>query len=135
MHFNTAIARMMEFINGFSKLDKYPKSVVKMATQMLYPFAPHISEEIWHYLGEEDTITYAHLPKASEKYLEDDMINYVVQVNGKLRDSMHLEKDMLKDEILDIAMQQPNVKRHLTGDVVKVIFVPNKLINIVIKKN
>jgi leucyl-tRNA synthetase len=135
MQFNTAIARMMEFVNDFIKLDKYPKSVLKMAVQMLYSFAPHISEELWEKLGGKTTVAYTHLPKVDKKYLEDDTVTYVVQINGKLRDSMHLSKDKSKEDIYALAIQQPNIKKHLTGKVEKVIFVPNKLLNIVIKVN
>ena len=133
MQFNTAIARMMEFLNGFAKLEKYPKSVIKMASQMLYSFAPHISEEIWQHLGEDRLIAYLPLPKVNQKYLEDDMVTYVIQINGKLRLSMHLPKDKTKDDIYQLAVQQPKIEKYLTGEVIKVIFVPNKLINIVVK--
>ena len=134
MQFNTAIARMMEFINAFTKLDKFPKAVIKMVVQMLYSFAPHISEEIWQHLGGEGLIAFAVLPKVDKKYLEDDSVTYVVQVNGKLRQSMHLQRDKTKDDIYALAIQQPKIKKYLTGEIVKVIFVPNKLINIVIKQ-
>ena len=134
MQFNTAIAQMMEFLNAFLKLEKYPKEIIKMATQMLYPFAPHISEEIWQHLGEKETISYAPLPKVDKKYLEDDTVTYVIQINGKLRQSMHLPKDKTKEDIYELAVQQPKIKKYLIGEVVKIIFVPNKLINIVVKQ-
>lgn len=133
MQFNTAIARMMEFLNDFTKLDKYPKSVLKMAVQMLYSFAPHICEELWSVLGGKGTIAYEHLPKVDKKYLEDDTVTYVVQINGRLRDSMHLPRNKSKEDLYELAIQQPNVKKHMTGKVEKVIFVPNKLLNIVIE--
>lgn len=133
MQFNTAIARLMEFVNGFSKLDTYPKEVIKMATQMLYSISPHISEEIWQILGGKTTIAYHPLPIVDKKYLEDDTVVYVVQINGKLRDSMNLPKDKSKDDIFELAIQQPKIKKYLTKEVKKVIFVPNKLLNIVIE--
>lgn len=133
MQFNTAIARMMEFLNEFTKLDKYPKNVLKMAVQMLSSFAPHICDELWSVLGGKGTVAYEHLPKVDKKYLEDDTVTYVVQINGKLRDSMHLPRNKSKEDIYELAIQQPNIKRYLTGKVEKVIFVPNKLLNIVIE--
>ena len=72
MQFNTAIAKMMEFINAFTKLPFYPRQVIKMATQMLYPFAPHIAEEIWHQLGEKKTITFEPIVQVDKAYLVDD---------------------------------------------------------------
>jgi leucyl-tRNA synthetase len=133
LQFNTAIARMMEFINAFTKLDVYPKRVVKMATQMLYSFAPHIAEEIWQHLGGERTCAYEPLPVVDKKFLEDELVIYVVQINGKLRDSMHLPKDKSQEDIYQLAIQQPKIKKYLTSPVSKVIFVPNKLLNIVLK--
>jgi leucyl-tRNA synthetase len=133
MQFNTAIARMMEFVNEFVKLKNYPKNVLRMAVQMLCSFAPHISEELWEHLGGKTTIAYEPLIKVEKKYLEDDMVTYVVQINGKLRASMHLPKDKSKEDIYELAIQQHNVKNYMTGKVEKVIFVPNKLLNIVIK--
>ena len=133
MQFNTAIAKMMEFVNAFTQLDKYPKEALKIATQMLYPFAPHISEEIWSFLG-GGNLTYSPLPVIDKKYLEDDMATYVVQINGKLRDSMHLSKGMSKEELFDLVKQQPKIEKYLVDkEIIKVIFVPDKLINIVLK--
>jgi len=134
MQFNTAIAHLMEFINAFTKLEKYPKRVLKMATQMLYPFAPHISEEFWHYLGATTTITFTPFPRVDEKYLVEDTKTYIIQINGKLRAKMELSKDISEDEIIKLAKQDPNIQKHLTSDIIKTIFVPEKLLNIVIKK-
>jgi leucyl-tRNA synthetase len=133
MQFNTAIARMMEFINDFTKLEKYPKEVLKMAIQMLYPFAPHIAEELWESLGSKKSLAYETLPVVDEKYLEEDVITYVIQINGKLRERLNLPKDKSKEEVFDIARQQVRVKKYLTKDIVKMVFVPNKLLNIVVK--
>lgn len=133
MQFNTAIAHMMEFINDFIPLPSYPKSVVKMATQALYPFAPHIAEEIWQHLGGKHTIAYEPIPKVEEKYLVDDTAIYVIQVNGKLRGRLELPKNCEQDELVELAKKDPNVARHLIGDIAKIVYVPNKLLNIVMK--
>jgi leucyl-tRNA synthetase len=133
MQFNTAIAHMMEFLNAFTKLDSYPKKALKMAVQMLSPFAPHISEELWELLGEKESLTFASLPKVDKKYLLEDTLTYIIQVNGKLRARLDLSKDITKDEIVTIAKDDENVKKHLNGTIVKTIFVPKKLLNIVIK--
>lgn len=133
MQFNTAIAHMMEFINGFIPLKSYPKSCLKMAVQMLAPFAPHIAEEIWQHLGEKESITYAPIPPVDPKYLVDDTAIYVVQVNGKLRGRFNLPKDQTESELMDLVKKHPELEKHLSGTVVKTIFVPNKLLNIVIQ--
>jgi len=134
MQFNTAIAHLMEFLNIFTKLEKYPKRVLKMAIQMLYPFAPHISEELWQYLGEKETITYAPIPKADPKYLKEDVVTYVIQVNGKLRARITQSKNIAEEELVKIASKTPHVKKHLMNKIVKTIFVPEKLLNIVTEK-
>jgi leucyl-tRNA synthetase len=133
MQFNTAIARMMEFLNAFLPLASYPKVVVKMATQALHPFAPHIAEEIWQRLGENSSIAHAPLAKIEEKYLIEDTAIYVVQVNGKLRGRLELPKGKTQEEILDLAKNDPAVAKHISGTIANVIFVPNKLLNIVVK--
>ncbi|NGX56721.1 MAG: Leucine--tRNA ligase [Candidatus Anoxychlamydiales bacterium] len=133
LEFNTAIAHMMEFINAFIKLEIYPVKALKMAIQMLYPFAPHISEEFWEILGEKESLTYTSIPKVDKSYLTQDTLTYVVQVNGKLRARFDLKIDITKDEILSIAKEDENVKKYLTKGIIKVIFVPKKLLNIVVK--
>ncbi len=131
MQFNTAIAKMMEFMNAMTPLEKYPKRVLRMVTQVLSPFAPHIAEEAWEYLGGKETITYVPFPSVEESYLVDDTVLYVVQVNGKVRGKWMLPKDKTQEELLSFIQTQPNIAKHLTGDISKVVYVPNKLISLV----
>lgn len=131
--FNTAISKMMEFLNAFVKLEAYPKEVVKMAVQVLAPFAPHISDELWAHLGGKGCVSHHPWPKADSKHLVQEQVTYVVQVNGKLRGRFDLPKDQSEDRIVSLARQDPNISKHLTGELQKVIFVPNKLLNFVIK--
>lgn len=132
LQFNTAIAKMMEFLNDFTKLPQYPRSVLKMAAQALAPFAPHMAEEAWHYLGEKESIAYAPFPVADQKYLQDETITYVVQINGKVRGRFELPKDQTQERVLEAAKVHPNIAKFIDGqEVQKVIFVPNKLLNIV----
>ena len=134
MQFNTAIAKMMEFINAFSALPSYPKEVLIMATKALYPFAPHIAEECFEKLtGISTSLTFEPFPVVDPALLVEDMATYVLQVNGKMRGRWELKKDQSKEEILKFIKMQKDVEKHLQGEVVKVIFIPNKLINIVLK--
>lgn len=133
MQFNTAIAKMMEFMNDFTKLPQYPREVIRMATQCLAPFAPHLAEEIWEHLKEETPLSLTPYPSAIEKYLHDDMITYVVQVNGKVRGRFDLPKDQTKEMVLSTAKSHSNIAAFIEGKEIKnVIFVPNKLLNIVL---
>ncbi len=131
--FNTAIAKMMEFLNHFTKLPNYPKEGVKQAVQLLSPFAPHMAEELWVYLGETSRLAHVPWPKADPRYLVEESVTYVVQVNGKVRGRFELPKDQSEEVIVHLAKEDPAVTKHLTGEVVKVIFVPNKLLNFVVK--
>jgi leucyl-tRNA synthetase len=131
-HFNTAIAKMMEFINTFAPLPRYPRSMLRIFTQLLYPLAPHIAEEAWEHLAGEGLLTFAPLPAVNPAYLVDDTVMYIVQVNGKLRGKWLLPKDKSEKELLAFIKTQPQIAKHITGDVEKVIYVPNKLLNLVI---
>lgn len=132
LQMNTSIAKMMEFINEFTKLEAYPKQVVSMAIQALSPFAPHIAEELWQLLGNKESVTYAPLPEVDPKYLEDATVTYVVQVNGKVRGKFELPKDRNQDEIMESAKKHPLISKYLDGmKIAKVVFVPNKLLSIV----
>jgi leucyl-tRNA synthetase len=133
MQFNTAIAHMMEFVNAMIKLDSYPKKVLQMALQMLNPFAPHLAEEIWEIFGNKEILAFAALPKVDPKYLVDDEVTIVVQINGKLRAQFRMKKDVSKEEALKRAYAEPKLENYLKGTIVKEIFVPNKLINLVVR--
>ena len=133
MQFNTAIARLMEFVNDFTKLKKYPVKAYKMAVQALAPFAPHIAEEIWQNLGEAETIAYKSFPIADEKLLVEEQLKFVIQVNGKLRAQLEMNKDISKDELYQAALKIENVVKHMANnEPKKIIFVPGKLLNIVV---
>jgi len=135
LQFNTAIAKMMEFINDFTKLPTYPRPVLKMAIQALAPFAPHLAEEAWQQIGCEESLSYTPFPIAEERYLQDEVVTYVVQIDGKLRGRLELPKDKGEEEIFEAARGHANIKHFLEGQkIAKVFFVPNKLLNIVLDK-
>ena len=133
MFFNTAISKLMIFVNDFSKLNHYPKSMLLLATQCLYPFAPHLAYEAWEILGQKTELSYHPFPIHDEKYLVEDNATYIIQVNGKLRGKFDLPKDQSEDVITGLAKENENIAKHLSGTIVKTIFVPNKLVNFVIK--
>jgi leucyl-tRNA synthetase len=134
LHFNTAIAKMMEFINDFSKLEFYPRSILLMAVQSLASFAPHMAEESWEILGGKELLAYASYPKANPEYLEDPVITYVVQINGKVRGKFDLPRDQGEEVILAAAKAHPHLSGLLEGKKIeKVIFVPNRLLNLVLQ--
>ena len=139
--FNTAVAAMMEMVNGLYKI-KEAQGIQASATwrftlesllQILAPFAPHITEELWHELGHTDTIHVNHWPKWDEKYLVSDVMTIIVQVNGKLRSRLELPVDADKEAIEQRALDDEKVRAYLNARAPKkVIYVPGKLVNIVV---
>ncbi len=133
MLFNTAISKIMEFVNEMYKLPNYSKEAIVMAIQVLAPLAPHMAEELWAFHGNEGSVAHAPWPKVDPEHLVDKTVTYIVQVNGKLRGRFELPRDQDQETILAQATKEPAVAKHLQGEIVKVIFVPNKLLNIVVK--
>ena len=134
LNFNTAISQLMVFINDCYKANYIYKPYVEGFVKMLAPIAPHISEELWQRLGNQETITYQPWPTYNESLLVDDEIEIVVQVNGKVRAKINIPKDLSKEDMQELALQNENVKLSIEGkEIKKVIAVPQKLVNIVAK--
>lgn len=134
LNFNTAISQLMVFINECYKSETIYKPYAEGFIKMLAPIAPHIGEELWNRMGNDDTITYQPWPTYDESLLVDAEVEIVVQVNGKVRAKMNIPKDTSKDEMEALALQDENVKLSIEGkDIKKVIAVPQKLVNIVAK--
>lgn len=129
---NTTISKHMEFLNDFTKLPTYPKKAVKMAIQVLAPLAPHIAEELWQHIGEKGSVTHAPWPTYDPAYLVEESVLYVVQVNGKVRGRYSLPKDATQEAVLAHVKNDPAAQKYLQGEIVKVVFVPGKLLNIVV---
>ncbi|MEA3366429.1 MAG: class I tRNA ligase family protein, partial [Candidatus Hydrogenedentes bacterium] len=134
MSFNTAISRMMEFINEATKASKIDKEDAEKFVLILAPFAPHMAEELWERLGYTDTLAYEPWPEYDESLLTEDTMDIAVQVLGKLRGVVKVPVDASKDYILEAAKAEPNVQRHIEGkNILKEIYVPGKLVNLVVK--
>ncbi len=130
--FNTAIAYMMEFMNAFVPLPCYSKGVLKLFSQVLSPFAPHLAQEAWEALGEEGFLDTTTFPQADPAYLVEDKVTYVVQINGKVRGKWEVQKGTEEKELLDFFKKQPEISRHLSRDIEKVIHIPDRLFNLVL---
>ncbi len=136
LSFNTAISAMMIFINEANKWDTHPKSILEPFVKLLSPFAPHIAEELWRKLGHDESIAYADWPEFNEEYLISDTQLYPIQVNGKVRAEIYVPRDKAKDKeyVLSEAKSEENVKKYLDdGKLVKEIFVPERIVNLVVK--
>jgi leucyl-tRNA synthetase len=134
MDFNTAIARMMEFTNFFTKQTVRPRSVMRSFILLLSPFAPHIAEELWQLLGAKQSLAYEPWPKWDEALTTDAEIEIPVQILGKLRGKVIVPAGSDQDTILAAAQSDPRIAELLAGKtIVKSIVVPGKLVNFVIK--
>ena len=134
IRFNTAISQMMVFINDCYKVDVIPTAYAEGFVKMLAPIAPHIAEELWQLLGHEGTISYAQWPTYDEAKLVDDEVEVAVQVAGKVRAKIVVAKDASKEDIEKVALADEKVQEYMAGkSLVKVIVIPGKLVNIVVK--
>ncbi|MBQ2753899.1 MAG: class I tRNA ligase family protein, partial [Clostridia bacterium] len=134
MKFNTAIASLMALINEVSKVGKITKGEFKTFITLLNPIAPHITEELWEIAGFEGHITDSSWPQYDEEKTKDDTYEIVVQINGKIKSKVVVSATASKEEIEKIALADEKIVPLLADkNVVKIIVIPNKLVNIVVK--
>ena len=133
LRFNTAISQMMVCSNDLSDTIKRNKSILKSFVLLLSPFAPHVSEELWHRLGGKNTLAYETWPEYDENKLIKAECKIPVQINGKVRDNITIPIDSSQEKAMETAGQADKVKKYLKDQKIrKIIFVPNKILNIVI---
>ena len=132
--FNTAISQLMILINQLSKLESIPQSVIENFLQLIAPLAPHIAEELWALLGHESLISEKEWPQANKEKLVASTVKIIFQVNGKLRGDALLPKDHSKEDAFNQAKSHERVQSQLSDKtLIKEIYVPNKIVNFVVK--
>ena len=135
LHFNTAISQLMVFVNDCYKADSLPLEDVEGFVKLIAPIVPHIAEELWTKLGHVGSIAYAKWPTYDESKLVENVVEIVVQVNGKVRQHLQVAKDASREELQTLALNDDKIKQELAGkEVKKVIAVPGKLVSIVVAK-
>ncbi|MFC2737075.1 MAG: leucine--tRNA ligase [Leptotrichia wadei] len=147
-HFNTAIAAVMELLNDMttykqevidkdnisSESKKIWREVLEKTILLIAPFAPHVADELWAYLGNKTFTFEEEWPKYDEELTKDHTFNLVIQVNGKVRDMVSAQIGISKDDAEKLALESEKAKKFINGkEIVKVIVVPNKLVNVVVK--
>ncbi len=142
-NFNTAISAVMELVNETYKYKEIDKDKINtpLLTKsletilvLLSPFAPHMTEELWSLLGNSTSIHVQNWPKYDDKALVKEEVQIVIQVNGKVRDKIEVSKNISKDELESIALNNDRIKSFIDGkSIVKFIYVPGKLVNVVVK--
>ena len=132
--FNTAISQFMIFVNECYKVGSCPKEYAEGFIKMISCITPHMGEEIWQLYGHEGTIAYEAWPTYDETKLVDSEVNIAVSVNGKLRNTIKVAVDEDQEVVKKLAQEDEKVSKHLEGkEIVKIIVVPNKIVNIVVK--
>ncbi|AMB98908.1 leucine--tRNA ligase [Aerococcus urinaehominis] len=132
LHFNTAISQMMVFVNEANKAESIPYDYAKGFVQLLAPIAPHLGEELWERLGNEGGISYVAWPEYDEAKMQDDSVEIVVQINGKIKARMTVDAGLAKEDLEAVALADSSIKAELADLTIrKVIAVPDKLVNIV----
>ena len=141
-HLNTAIASIMELVNALYKyLEKERtnidslrilKAVLETVLMLLFPFVPHIMNELWVLLGKNDTGLGAYWPKYNAEYIREEKVMIAVQVNGKLRDTCEMDRDTEETQLKETIFGLEKVTKYTEGkEIKKIIIIPNKLVNIV----
>ena len=134
MKFNTAISKLMEYVNNFTGRNQAHVLVKKTLIQLLAPIAPHLCEELWSALGGNDSVFDQKWLSYDSELVSDDIITIVIQVNGKVRGKVESSKDSGKEEIFKLARLNKNVEGYISGkSILKEIYVPGRLVNFVVK--
>lgn len=131
--FNTSIAAFMICVNELNTLKCHNRQILSQLIVLLAPFAPHITEELWHALGNDDTIFNASWPVFNEDYLKESTVTMAVSFNGKARFNIEVPVDMPREEIEKMALENEGAAKWLDGKTVKkIIVVPGKIVNVVV---
>ncbi len=132
--FNTGISQMMIFVNHLQKLEKLPHAAFETLLICLYPYAPHLTEELWQQLGHSDMLMAQSWPEYDESLAKDDLINMPIQINGKVRGTMEVSPEISESDALAQAKQDENVAKHLEGkEIVKELYITGRIVNLVVK--
>ncbi len=133
LKFNTAISALMVLVNELSKSKTQSKRALGILCLLLAPFAPYLTEELWEKLGNKESVHIQEWPNYDKKAIIDDIVTIVVQVNGKVRASLEMSKDSVQKDVQDAALKDEKIKKYVEGkEPKKIIYVPGKILNIVI---
>ena len=131
--YNTSISAFMICVNELTTLKSRNKQILEKIVILLAPFAPHISEELWHELGKDSTVCDAQWPAWNEEYLKEDVVTYAISFNGKARYNLEIPAETSREEIEKIVLNHESSQRWLDGKTPKkIIVVPNKIVNVVV---
>jgi leucyl-tRNA synthetase len=131
--FNTSVSSMMILVNKMEEANSFSKENYVDFLKILSPFAPHMTEELWHELGEKESVHLSEWPKADESKLKDEKVKIAVQINGKVRDEIEIAPDASEEEVNDLVLSRPIIQDFVREEKIKkFIYVKGKIVNIVI---
>ena len=131
--FNTSISAFMICVNELSSQKCHSRKVLSDLLVVLAPFAPHVTEELWHAIGYTTTVCDAEWPEWNEDFLKEDVVNYAVSFNGKARFNIQVANGTAREEVERLALENENAAKWLEGKTIrKIIVVPNKIVNVVV---
>ena len=134
LHFNTAVSQLMIYCNHLQKCDEISEDLIADLVKISAPFIPHLSEELWSLLGHNESISNISWPEFDEALTQSDEVEIAVQVNGKLRANIKLDVDSDEETAVNAALELEKVQNYTSkGAIVKTIYVPNRLLNFVVK--
>lgn len=133
LHYNTAIAAVMELTNFMQKQDTLAKTIVRILLQLLAPFAPHVTEELWQKIGQDGSIHTSSWPVFDESLLAQDVVTIAIQINGKTRATLEVAADASEETLRSLIQKNDKLTLHLEGKEIKrLIYIPGKIANIVV---
>ena len=133
LSYNTAIAAMMKYMNVVRSGDRIAhRDEVGPLVQLVAPFAPHIAEELWERLGHRTSVFASQWPSFDADRVADELVTVAVQVNGKLRGTVRVSPAAAQADVYAVALSDPAVSKHITGSARKIVYVPGRLLNVVV---
>ena len=131
--YNTSVSAFMICVNELTQQKCHNALVLQQLVTLLAPFAPHVAEELWHALGNENSVCDAEWPAYDEKYLKEDNVKYPVSFNGKVRFNIEVPAETPREEVEKIALGHEDAAKWLDGKTIrKIIVVPGKIVNVVV---
>jgi len=134
LHFNTAISQMMTFVNEMNPMETRPRAILEPFCLVLAPYAPHLAEHLWQALGHQESLMWEPFPQVDEKWLQEDLIEVPVQINGKVRSKAKVPADISEEQIREQVLADPRVQEYTEGkEIIKFVWVPGRMVNFVVR--
>lgn len=134
LHFNTAISQMMTFVNELNPMETRPRAILEPFCLLLAPYAPHLAEELWKALGHGESLMWEPFPVADSAWLQEQMVEVPVQINGKVRTKLKVPPEITEDQIREQVLADPRVQEYTDGkEIAKFVWVPGRMVNLVVR--